>query len=108
MSNTRYHTRTVYIDAMGPLDAENADVIAAWCGGRVHSEAKASDPTDVAVWVTLPTLGGKRSAAVGQYVVRDETGKFTACNAEKFTSAYEAAPVTHLPQSGVPGARGAQ
>lgn len=36
----------------------NMKEAAAEMGGRIETEAKASDPTDVAAWILIPTLDG--------------------------------------------------
>lgn len=60
------------------LTADNALRVATWCGGQLVRDVKASDPTDVAFWVHVPTLDGIAHALAGRdWVVKDdETGQF--------------------------------
>ena len=63
--------------------------IARWCGGRVRSEAKSSDPTDVAYWLEIPTLEGVKTARPGDYVIKGAQGEFYPCKSDIFESTYE-------------------
>ena len=51
----KYRKKPVVIEAMR-VTPTNVHEVAAWCGGRVISEAKPSDPTDVYVGLDIPTL----------------------------------------------------
>lgn len=86
----RFRKKPVVIEAM-MLTRENGGVVAAWCGGRYHREAKPSDPQDVAVWVDIPTLEGVMRADRGDYVIRGVAGEFYPCKPDIFDATYEVA-----------------
>lgn len=86
----QYRNKPVFIEAMRFYGDELAMAeVARWCGGRVRSEEKASDHTDVAYWLDLPTLEGVRTANRGDYIVKDEQGAFCPCKPGVFESTYE-------------------
>ncbi|MEE6273502.1 hypothetical protein V2J56_09105 [Georgenia sp. MJ206] len=86
----KYRKRPVAIDAMR-FDHTNGADVARWCGGKYRTEAKASDPTDVAEWVDIPTLEGTMRASVGDYVIRGVQGEFYPCKPNIFEATYEPA-----------------
>ena len=93
---TKYRKRPVEVEAWqfkaDGANLENRDAaifIAAWCGGRVDSEAKASDPTDVAYWITIPTLEGLMKARPGDWIIRGVKGEFYPCKPDIFEATYE-------------------
>lgn len=63
--------------------------IARWCGGRFDFEAKASDRTDIAYWITIPTLEGNMRADVGDWIIRGVKGEFYPCKPDIFEATYE-------------------
>ena len=63
--------------------------VARWCGGRMNSEAKASDHTDVAYWLEVPTIQGVVKARPGDYVIKDAQGRFFVHGRQDFESTYE-------------------
>ena len=64
--------------------------VARWCGGKFDCEAKASDPTDVAYWLDIPTLEGVMMASVGDWIIRGVQGEFYPCKPDIFEATYEA------------------
>jgi hypothetical protein len=87
---TRFRKRPVVIDAVR-VTLENVDMVAYWCGGRSHSAAKPSDPTDVAHWVEIPTLEGTMTAQMGDWVIKGVQGEFYPCKPDIFEQTYEPA-----------------
>lgn len=85
----KYRKKPVVIDAM-KYDRLNGGVIAHWCGGRNRFEAKASDPSDVAEWIDIPTLEGVMRADPGDYIIRGVQGEFYPCKPDIFEATYEA------------------
>jgi len=84
----QYATTPESVEAV-QLIPENAGDVARWVGGRVESEAKASDPTDVSTNVLVPTLRGALRVSMGQYVLRDKTlGSFFAMEQSEFSKKY--------------------
>ncbi|GGJ55848.1 hypothetical protein [Glutamicibacter ardleyensis] len=63
--------------------------IAHWCGGRFDCEAKASDPTDVAYWIDIPTLEGVMKARLGWWIIRGVQGEFYPCEPQIFEATYD-------------------
>ena len=89
---TKYRKKPVVIEAVR-VTPTNVREVAAWCGGRVISEAKPSDPTDVYVGLDIPTLEGVMRAQTyhgGDYVIRGVQGEFYPCKPDIFEATYEA------------------
>ena len=87
----KFRKRPVVIEAM-QVTPENVAEVAAWCGGRVFREAKASDPTDVYVALDIPTLEGVMRAQTyhgGDFVIRGVSGEFYPCKPDIFALTYE-------------------
>lgn len=84
----QYQRKPLTVEA-AKVTKSNGKEIAAWCGGSFETEVKASDPTDVATWVMVPTLFGVVAARVGDYVVRDEEGKFLTQTADAFEGSFD-------------------
>ena len=89
----RYRKKPVEIEAVQFVaevgGRNNGQYLARWCGGRVCSEAKPSDPTDVAWWIDIPTLEGVMKASPGDYVIRGVQGEFYPCKPDIFEATYE-------------------
>ena len=68
-----------------------AVAVAAWCGGRFRSQSKASDRTDVAYWIDIPTLEGVMRARPGDWIIKGVKGEFYPCKNEIFEATYEPA-----------------
>lgn len=84
-----YRKKPVTIEAAWFKIPEVAESIAAWCGGRVCSESKASDPTDVTYWIDIPTLEGVMKASLGDYIIKGVRGEFYPCKPDIFEDTYE-------------------
>lgn len=84
----KYRKKPVVIDAI-LFTTSNGSAIAQWCGGRNRFEEKASDPTDVAEWIDIPTLEGVMRANLGDYVIRGVKGEFYPCKPDIFAATYE-------------------
>lgn len=78
----RYRQRPVVVEAMR-LDLDNAIEVARWCGGEVRYVGFA------AVVVAIPATEDHVGAEVGDYVLRDARGEFSACEADLFDATYE-------------------
>ena len=104
---TKYRKKPVVIETMR-FDASSYRAmteVARWCGGRIWlgrtrsdvsrpvacSEAKASDRTDVAYWLDIPTLEGVMKAFPGDYIIRGVQGEFYPCKPNIFEDTYEVA-----------------
>ena len=86
----QYRKKPVRIEAMRFNNDELVmGGVARWCGGRVRSEAKASDHTDVAYWLEIPTLEGVMTARPGDYIIKGVQGEFYPCKPDIFESTYE-------------------
>ena len=86
----KYHKKPVVIEAMRFYADELVMVeVARWCGGRIGSEAKASDHTDVAYWIDIPTLEGVMKASPGDYIIKGVQGGFYPCKPDIFEATYE-------------------
>ena len=86
----KYRKKLVVIEAMRFYADELVMVeVARWCGGRIGSEAKASDHTDVAYWIDIPTLEGVMKASPGDYIIKGVQGGFYPCKPDIFEATYE-------------------
>ena len=88
---TKYRKNPVVIEAMR-FDASSYSAmieVARWCGGRIGSEEKASDRSDVAYWLDIPTLEGVMKASPGDYIIRGVQGEFYPCKPNIFENTYE-------------------
>ena len=86
----KYRKKPVVIEAMRFYADELVMVeVARWCGGRIGSEAKASDHTDVAYWIDIPTLEGVMKASPGDYIVKGVQGEFYPIKESIFLETYE-------------------
>lgn len=87
----KYRKKPVVIEAVELVDANTMRDAAKWCGGRYGYESKASDPTDVAYWVNIPTLEGTMRAVRGDWIIRGVQGEFYPCKPDIFAATYEEA-----------------
>jgi len=67
----------------------STEIITQWCGGRYDYEAKPSDHTDVAEWISIPTLEGVMKAIPGDWIIKGVAGEFYPCKPEIFKATYE-------------------
>jgi hypothetical protein len=86
-----FRKKPVVIEAR-QFTPDNADAVAAWCGGRVERLAKPSDPTDVFTGLDIATLEGIMRASVGDYVIKGVKGEFYPCKPDIFEATYEPVP----------------
>ncbi|AYN57470.1 hypothetical protein HOU47_gp64 [Arthrobacter phage Constance] len=86
----KFRKKPVVIEAV-KYDRGNGGPIAKWCGGRENFEAKASDPTDVAEWIDIPTLEGVMKASLGDWIIKGVNGEFYPCKPDIFAATYEVA-----------------
>lgn len=86
----KYRKKPVIIEAH-ELTVETAAGLSKWCGGRVREESKASDYTDVAVFLDIPTLEGVMTANVGDFIIKGVQGEFYPCKSDIFWETYERA-----------------
>lgn len=80
-----------------PIDADNAQVLADWCGGRVvrtghvhRAEGRLGakvEPGSTAI--DFPTLHGRTTANMGDRIIQSGAGDFSACTASQFEHLYE-------------------
>ena len=86
----KYRKKPVVIEVMRFYADEPVMIeVARWCGGRIGSEAKASDHTDVAYWIDIPTLEGVMKASPGDYIIKGVRGEFYPCKPDIFEATYE-------------------
>ena len=86
----KYRRAPKIVDAMRVYADELVmSEVARWCGGAAKSETKASDHTDVAHWIEVPTLRGVVKARPGKYIVKDADGRFFVWDRRAFDAEYE-------------------
>jgi len=83
-----FKKKPVAIQAM-QLSRTNSRTVETWCGGSFVVESKTSDPTDVAVWLNIPTLEGVMRANIGDWIIRGVKGEFYPCKPDIFEATYE-------------------
>jgi hypothetical protein len=84
----KYRKKPVVIEAR-QLTWDEADAIAAWCGGRIVDRGSIAHG---GIWVDLSiqTLEGEMTARLGDYVIRGIKGEFYPCKSDIFEATYEA------------------
>jgi hypothetical protein len=101
----KYRHIPVEVEAI-QLTKENAEEVAAWCGGHIIEEVNPADHEDVYVGINFPTLDGNKRISEGQMLVRSSAGHFMVHNAGFFETMFKPIdPVQPLPHSHIPGAR---
>lgn len=70
------------------LKIELGHEIARWCGGLFQSSTKPSDHTDVAYWLTIPTLEGNMKADLNDWIIKGVKGEFYPCKPDIFRETY--------------------
>jgi hypothetical protein len=71
------------------LTRENIEEMARLTGGVLQSEAKSSDPTDVAYWLVIPTLVAPLRVNIGDYLLKEQhTGRWSSMEAQQFQQTY--------------------
>jgi hypothetical protein len=86
-----YRKKPIVIEAYKFLGGERLGRdLAFWCGGRYRYEEKASDPTDVAEWIDIPTLEGVMRAGKGDWIIRGVAGEFYPCKPDIFDATFDA------------------
>lgn len=87
---SRYRRRPDPIEAVRFHSPGDGQDIARLFGGRVESDSKASDPTDVHYRLVLPSLRGDLHANVGDWVTKNvDDGTLDVCTDEAFRELYE-------------------
>lgn len=94
----QFRKKPVTIEAVA-LTRNNVHDVAAWCGGRVIEEGKASDPSDVYLALDIPTLEGVMRGETmdpsgryphGDWIIKGARGEFYPIEASIFRETYEA------------------
>lgn len=71
------------------LTSSNVTELAAWCGGRAIEDFDALTRDGRQIGINVPTLDGVERASEGDYIVRDEDGRFGVAPALLFLSEFE-------------------
>ncbi len=80
----KYRKKPVVIEAM-LLERINADEVAEWCGGTVHTNLGELNSAGV----LIGTLEGSMLANWGDYVIKGVQGEFYPCKPDIFKATYE-------------------
>jgi hypothetical protein len=102
-----YRHIPVDVEAM-QLTKENAEEVAAWCGGVVKKEINPNDPEDTYVCVDFPTMDGVKRVQENGYLMRSKAGHFTRHTQGFFEHMFKPHDVPARPVLGhehIPGAR---
>lgn len=76
-------------------EAAVADELSVWCGGRVE-RPEGADGGQAAPVVWVPTRHTPRAASIGDWIVRNPDGSFTAMTAEAFAVHFEPSAAVDL------------
>lgn len=85
MKKNKYRKKPVTIEAV-ELGYDNANQVAAWCGGTVGS----IEGTYMYRPVFIITLEGTMRADVGDFVIKGVNGEFYPCKPDIFYASYDA------------------
>lgn len=108
MTKQTYRHIPVDVEAM-QLTRENAEEVAAWCGGVVKEEINPRDHEDISLCVDFPTMDGVKRVQEGGYLMRTAGGHFTRHTKGFFEHMFK--PIEGEPQrpilghEHIPGAR---
>lgn len=86
----KYRKKPMVIEAV-QLTVSNGAEVALWCGGALSFEEKPSDPTDVFVHMTIPTLEGNISVFKDDWIYKNIKGEFCPMKPDIFEELYELA-----------------
>jgi hypothetical protein len=86
----KFRKKPVVIEAV-QFTPNTGNDLAQWCGGRIASSAKPSDPSDVLYALLIPTLEGTMEASLGDWVIKGVQGEFYPCKPDIFEATYEPA-----------------
>ena len=111
-SNPRYFRRRKNQIEAVRVDEENVKDVAKWCGGealRVASSGYIKAENQPALKV--PSLGEPITVWLGEWLVKDEDGRYSVMDNREFTTEFEFDKDRQsfsLPQEHIPGARNAE
>jgi len=87
---TKFVSKAVEIEAL-QLKPENAEQLAAWCGGQLVAQHDALGGREY-VGLNIPTLEGVMRASEGDWIIRGLRGEFYPCKPDVFAAKYEEIP----------------
>lgn len=91
----KYRKKPIDVYVMGPLNDDNAPLVAEWCGGRlVRCLMETPLPLDLMpLGIVIETLEGEMMASPGDYIIREpfptDDRLFYPCKPEIFAATYE-------------------
>ena len=85
---SKYRKKPVVIEAMQFID-NRLEECKDWCGGKLLSDGKPSDPGDVSHRLQIPTLEGVMTASLGDWIIKGVQGEFYPCKPDIFKATYE-------------------
>lgn len=84
----QYRKKPVAIKAW-QLTAENAEDVAAWCGGKTWRDSMLFPEDERQTHVLISTLEGTMQADPGDFVIRGVEGEFYPCKPSVFAATYD-------------------
>lgn len=83
-----YQTKPIVVEAKR-CTPETVEEVARWCGGAIVRRPKPSEPSDVRIYIQIPSIGKDLIAEAtidgGWYVIKNErSGKFEVMHPDKF------------------------
>lgn len=89
MSDIVYYKRRVTAVQAATLTSANVTELAQWCGGRAIEDYDALTRDGKQVGINVPTLDGVERASEGDYILKDEDGRFFVSPALLFQAEFE-------------------
>ena len=72
------------------ITRENLGELANWCGGKVHSDPKSSDPSDIFEQLWVPTINGILKLDVGDWLLKSHNdGQFRGMADDRFQKEFQ-------------------
>lgn len=91
----RYVKRPEAIEAI-QLTSANVNFVANWCDGQVVGGYDLNDPSRTYVGLNVRSTDNQSiRVQVGDYIVREVSGRFTKLTADQFVSEYKLENATH-------------
>lgn len=84
----QYSSKVHHVEAI-QLGEDNVGEIARWCGGVVIDLQSEASPNYVGM--NVPTIDGGARAEKGDYILKDENGRFGVMSEQDFVKKYEVA-----------------
>lgn len=91
----RYVKKPDAVEAI-QLTSGNVNFVGNWCGGKVVRGYDLNDPSRKYLGLNVPAIDGRTVRAhIGDYIVRELSGRFTKLTNEQFIAEYQPESALH-------------